>query len=56
MNTLFVTSIKDSGSGRAISKHPDGGRLFAIEGLGVRGIPETRFGQSSPASGSTGGH
>jgi L-arabinonolactonase len=42
--TLFVTSIKDSGSGRAISKHPDGGRLFAIEGLGVRGIAETRFG------------
>ncbi len=42
--TLFVTSIKDSGSGRAISKHPDGGRLFAIDGLGARGIAETRFG------------
>ncbi|MGE0653930.1 MAG: SMP-30/gluconolactonase/LRE family protein [Alphaproteobacteria bacterium] len=56
MDTLFVTSIKDSGSGRAISKHPDGGRLFAIEGLGVRGIPEMRFGQSSPGSGGAGGH
>ena len=43
--TLFVTSIKDSGSGRAISKHVDGGKLFAIDGLGVRGIAETRFGQ-----------
>lgn len=47
MGTLFVTSIKDSGSGRAISKHPDGGRLFAIDGLGVRGLPEARFGQSA---------
>jgi sugar lactone lactonase YvrE len=44
LSTLYVTSIKDSGSGRAISKHPDGGRLFAIEGLGVRGLPEARFG------------
>jgi L-arabinonolactonase len=45
--TLFVTSIKDSGTGRAVSRHPDGGRLFAINGLGVRGIAETRFGASS---------
>ena len=45
--TLFVTSIKDSGSGRAISKHVDGGKLFAIDGLGVRGIAETRFGQTA---------
>ena len=44
--TLYVTSIKDSGSGRAISRHPQGGCLFAIEGLGVRGLPETRFGAS----------
>jgi L-arabinonolactonase len=44
MSTLYVTSIKDSGSGRAISKHPDGGRLFAIDGLGARGIAEARFG------------
>lgn len=47
LSTLFVTSIKDSGSGRAVSRHPDGGRLFAISGLGVRGIPETRFGEPS---------
>jgi len=47
LSTLFVTSIKDSGSGRAISKHPEGGMLFAIDGLGVRGLPEARFGQSA---------
>jgi sugar lactone lactonase YvrE len=49
MTTLFVTSIKDSGSGRAVSQHPDGGRLFAIDGLRVRGIPEARFGQAALA-------
>ena len=45
LRTLFVTSIKDSGSGRAISRHPEGGHLFAIEGLGVQGIPEPLFGR-----------
>lgn len=43
LSTLFVTSIKDSGSGRAISRHPQGGHLFAIEGLGVQGLPEPRL-------------
>jgi L-arabinonolactonase len=53
MATLFVTSIKDSGSGRAISKHPEGGGLFAIGKLGVRGIPEARFGlEQEPKHGS----
>jgi L-arabinonolactonase len=47
LSTLYVTSIKDSGSGRAISRQPDGGFLFAIEGVGVRGIPETRFGNAT---------
>jgi L-arabinonolactonase len=47
LSTLYVTSIKDSGSGRAISRHADGGFLFAIEGLGVRGIPEARFGNAA---------
>lgn len=42
--TLYVTSIRDSGSGRAVSRHPDGGHTFAIDGLGVRGLPEARFG------------
>jgi sugar lactone lactonase YvrE len=43
MTTLFVTSIQDSGTGREVSSHPQGGHLFAIEGLGVRGIPEMPF-------------
>lgn len=47
LSTLYVTSIRDSGSGRAISRHPRGGQLFAITGLGVRGLPEARFGDSS---------
>jgi sugar lactone lactonase YvrE len=50
LSTLYVTSIKDSGSGRAISRHADGGFLFAIEGLGVRGIPEARFGSVATAT------
>lgn len=45
LGTLFVTSIKDSGSGRAISRHPMGGHMFALEGLGVRGLPEPRLGE-----------
>jgi L-arabinonolactonase len=44
LSTLYVTSIRNSGSGRAISRHPHGGCLFAIEGLGVKGLPEKRFG------------
>jgi len=41
LRTLFVTSISDSG--RLKSDHPDAGRLLAIEGLGVQGLPEARF-------------
>lgn len=47
MSTLYLTSIKDSGTGRAVSRHPAGGHVFAIEGLGVTGIPETRFGSTT---------
>jgi sugar lactone lactonase YvrE len=43
MDTLFVTSIKDSGTGRMVSSHENAGSVFVISGLGVRGIPETRF-------------
>ncbi|MCB1394588.1 MAG: SMP-30/gluconolactonase/LRE family protein [Rhodobacteraceae bacterium] len=41
--TLYVTSIKDSGSGRAISRHPHGGCLYALDGLGVKGLAEPRL-------------
>ncbi|MBR0686336.1 SMP-30/gluconolactonase/LRE family protein [Bradyrhizobium manausense] len=43
LSTLYVTSIRDSGSGRAVSQHPDGGFLFAIDGLGVTGLAEAQF-------------
>jgi L-arabinonolactonase len=43
LDTLFVTSIRDSGSGRAVSTHPRGGCLHALTGLGVRGIAETPY-------------
>lgn len=46
LDTLYVTSIKNSGTGRIISRHPNGGYLFAIEGLGVQGIAEPRYQQS----------
>ena len=43
MDTLFVTSIRDSGTGRMVSKHENAGKVFALTGLGVTGLPETRF-------------
>ena len=41
LDTLYVTAIANSG-GRLVTDHPDGGRLMAVEGLGVTGIAETR--------------
>lgn len=41
LRTLFVTSIRDSGTGRTVSTHPLGGHLFAIDGLDAVGIAET---------------
>ncbi|WP_136637720.1 SMP-30/gluconolactonase/LRE family protein [Pseudooceanicola onchidii] len=46
MDVLYVTSIKDSGTGRAVSHHPLGGHLFAVERLGAKGLPDKRFGQT----------
>lgn len=43
LDTLFVTSISDSGTGRMVSTHQNAGAQFAMTGLGVRGIPEPRF-------------
>jgi sugar lactone lactonase YvrE len=41
LRTLFVTTIADSGRSLK-SDHPDAGRLLAIDGLGVCGLPEAR--------------
>jgi L-arabinonolactonase len=43
LDRLFVTSIRDSRTGRAVSRHPDGGYLFVIDGTGATGLPEARF-------------
>lgn len=45
LETLYITSIKDSGSGRAISRHPMGGHMYSLKGLGVQGLPEPRMGE-----------
>lgn len=42
LDVLYVTSI--SRSVRMRSEHPEAGRMIAITGLGVRGLPEARFG------------
>ena len=42
MDRLFVTTVSDSG--RLVkSDHPEAGRMMVIDGLGVQGIPETRW-------------
>jgi len=41
LDTLYVTSI--SRSTNLADDHPDAGGLFAIEGLGVKGVPPQRF-------------
>ena len=37
--TLFVTTARADLDGLALARQPDAGRVFAIEGLGVRGLP-----------------
>jgi sugar lactone lactonase YvrE len=43
MNILYVTSMAGEGIGEDKQATPLAGSLFAIHGLGVRGIPERRF-------------
>lgn len=40
LSTLYVTSISHSLSGRFIANEPDAGAIFAVEGLGIQGLPE----------------
>lgn len=42
LDVLYVTSLSNTGF-LMKTNHPDGGALFAFEGLGVHGLPETRF-------------
>lgn len=43
LDMLFVTSIGDGLSSGTEHLQPDAGGLFAITGLGVKGVPQTRF-------------
>ena len=43
LDTLYVTSMSKPPLPRFPEDGPLGGSLFAIRGLGVRGVPETRF-------------
>ncbi|WP_201451521.1 SMP-30/gluconolactonase/LRE family protein [Hydrogenophaga sp. BPS33] len=42
LDVLYVTSISNSGN-LLKTDHPDAGAVFAIHGLGVRGLPEVLF-------------
>ena len=42
--TMYVTSQQSFVSPEQLSMHPQPGSLFAVHGLGVRGLPEPRFG------------
>jgi sugar lactone lactonase YvrE len=42
LDVLYVTSARDSGNVLK-SDHPDAGALFAVHGLGVRGLPEVPY-------------
>lgn len=44
LDTLYVTSMKTAPVPGVVETGPEAGSLFAITGLGVRGLPETRFG------------
>ena len=43
LDTLFVTSIGDGLTPGSESRQPHAGGLFAISGLGVQGVAQTRF-------------
>lgn len=42
LDVLYVTSIRNTGN-LLKSDHPDAGAVFAVHGLGVRGLPEVLF-------------
>jgi L-arabinonolactonase len=44
LETMYVTSQQSFVSPEQLAMHPQPGSLFAIHGLGVRGLPEPRFG------------
>ena len=53
LDVLYVTTVRDTRM-RIKTDHPEAGRLFAVTGLGVRGVVEGRF--AMPGNGATGIH
>lgn len=51
LDVLYVTTVSDTRM-RIKTDHPEAGRLFAVTGLGVRGVVEGRF--AMPGNGTTG--
>ncbi|MCY3879303.1 MAG: SMP-30/gluconolactonase/LRE family protein [Rhodobacteraceae bacterium] len=43
LDILFVTSIGEGLSAGTERRQPDAGGLFAVTGLGIKGLPQTRF-------------
>ncbi|MBB3018111.1 sugar lactone lactonase YvrE [Microvirga lupini] len=43
LQSLYLTSIKDTGTGRIVSSHPHGGHLFACEDPSFRGMKDYLF-------------
>ena len=48
--TLFVTTARTGLDDAALSRQPDAGRVFAIDGLGVRGLPAMPYRGRTPRS------
>jgi hypothetical protein len=43
MNDLYVTTAGNACSGDDPEQHPEGGDLFCIKGLGVKGVERGRY-------------
>lgn len=43
LDVLYVTSLSTGLSEEALARQPHAGGLFAVTGLGVQGVPQTRF-------------
>ena len=43
LSTLFVTTSKVGLTQAELNTQPEAGSLFAIEGIGAKGLPENQF-------------
>jgi sugar lactone lactonase YvrE len=49
LGTLFITSARHGLDDAALARQPDAGRVFRVDGLGVRGMPASTY-QIDPAA------